>query len=130
MPFPSVSVPWINHFSFLSIGASNKFYNPDFSSSGSMTDFFRAGTSRIGFSFDQSATGSSIDRHRPSFGLGKIVSPERHPVAVVEPFNEDDEDVNNVGFKTFVVRPYLCLAINPPPPLVIFQFLKIMLEVP
>jgi len=64
-----------------------------------MTDFFRAGTSRIGFSFDQSATGSSIDRHRPSFGLGKIVSPERHPVAVVEPFNEDDEEVNDVGFK-------------------------------
>ena len=66
-------------------------------SSCSMTDFFRAGTSRIGFSFDQSVSGgSSCDRFRPSFGFGKIVSPERQPVAVVEPFVGEDEEADRV----------------------------------
>jgi len=59
-------------------------------SSTSMTDYFRFGTSRIGFSFDQSMSGSGFQKFRPSFGFGPIVSPEKQPIAVVEPFNEDE----------------------------------------
>ena len=67
-----------------------------------MTDFFRAGTSRIGFSFDQSVSGgSSLDRFRPSFGFGKIVSPERQPVAVVEPFVGEDDEADRVRAENF-----------------------------
>ena len=52
-------------------------------SSGSMSEYFRAGTSRIGYSFEHSSSGSSLQRHRPSFGFGTFRSPQRQPVAVV-----------------------------------------------
>ena len=59
----------------------------------SLSEYFRTGTSRIGFSFEHSSSGSSLQRHRPSFGFGQIRSPQKQPVAVVSAISRN-EDVN------------------------------------
>jgi len=64
----------------------------------SLSDYFRTGTSRIGFSFEHSSSGSSLQRHRPCFGFGPIRSPQKQPVAVVTAVLRKDEVNDQVTF--------------------------------